>query len=73
MGGPYGHFVYQVVNGKAIQKIVKLGVRRDGLIEIKSGLMAGDTVVLNGQTKILFPGIQVTDKGGLKPQDVKYL
>ena len=72
LGGQYGHYVYQVINGRAVRKIVKTGVRRDDLIEIKSGLMPGDTIILNGQTKVLFPGIQVTDKGAIKPENIKY-
>ena len=72
LGGPYGTYVYQVINGKAEKKSVSLGLRRDGMVQIKSGLMPGDDVVLNGQTKILFPGIKVTDKGSLKTQNINF-
>ena len=72
LGGPYGHYVYQVINGKAEKKSVELGIKRDGYTQIKSGLMPGDKVVLNGQTKILFPGIKVTDKGALKTKKIHF-
>jgi membrane fusion protein (multidrug efflux system) len=46
------HFVYRIVDGKAVRTRVDLGQRRDGRAEIVSGLAASDTVVTAGQVKI---------------------
>lgn len=45
-------YVYKVVDGKASQIKVRTGIRRDGQVEIVSGLADGDTVVTAGQLKI---------------------
>jgi RND family efflux transporter MFP subunit len=45
---PAGKVVYVVKDGKAMQRVVKTGVRRDGYIEILEGLVAGETVALDG-------------------------
>lgn len=45
-------FVYKVVDGKAAQIKVQTGIRRDGKVEIVSGLSDGDVVVTAGQLKI---------------------
>ena len=45
-------FVYKVVDGKALRTKVAVGQRRDGKVEIMSGLAAGDTVVSAGQQKL---------------------
>ncbi len=50
--------VFVVEDGKAIQKTVIIGQRRDGLVEVVSGLSAGDEVVTAGQLKI-FSGAAV--------------
>lgn len=44
--------VWIVENGKAVQKKVTLGERRDGEVEIVSGLAAGATVVTAGQGRL---------------------
>ncbi len=44
--------VYIVVDGKAQQRVVRLGERRPGTVEVLSGLAAGDTVVVAGQMKL---------------------
>lgn len=75
----YGDYVYLVEsddsakNGmkKAVQTFVQTGRRDQGLIEIKSGLKAGDEVVSAGQNKlqngapiIVAPAAQVSNSGG---------
>ncbi|MDD5330517.1 MAG: efflux RND transporter periplasmic adaptor subunit [Sulfuricella sp.] len=45
---PAGKVVYVVENGKAMQRIVTTGVRQDGLVEILSGLKAGEMVATDG-------------------------
>jgi len=45
-------FVFRVVDGKASQTEVELGIRENGKVEVTKGLAAGDTVVTAGQLKI---------------------
>lgn len=45
-------YVYKVVNGKALRQRVEIGQRRDGKVEITSGLAADDVVVTAGHLKI---------------------
>lgn len=45
-------FVFTVVDGKAKQTRVKLGLRRDAEVEVEDGLKPGDVVVTAGQIKI---------------------
>jgi membrane fusion protein (multidrug efflux system) len=45
-------YVFKVVDGKAMRTKVAVGQRRDGKVEISSGLAAGDTVVSAGQLKL---------------------
>ncbi len=45
-------YVYKVVDGKAQRQKVEIGQRRDGKVEIVSGLAASDVVVTAGQQKI---------------------
>jgi membrane fusion protein (multidrug efflux system) len=52
-------FVYRVSDGKAEMVEVKTGLRRQGMVEIVSGLSAGDQVITAGQMKI-GPGAPVT-------------
>jgi membrane fusion protein (multidrug efflux system) len=51
--------IYLVVDGKAVQKVVTLGERQPGRVEIISGVAAGDEIVTAGQMKI-FDGAAVT-------------
>lgn len=44
--------VYVVVDGKAEQRVVMLGERRPGAVEILSGLEPGDIIVIAGQLKL---------------------
>src|SRR5687768_625724 len=45
-------YVYKVVDGKALRQRVEIGQRRDGKVEITSGLAADDVVVTAGHLKI---------------------
>ncbi len=45
-------YVFRVVDGRAEQTEVTTGLRKPGLVEIRSGLSAGDRVVTAGQMKI---------------------
>ena len=50
--------VYVVVDGKAQQRVVRVGERRPGLVEVTEGLSAGEVIVTAGQMK-LFDGASV--------------
>ncbi|HEU4813431.1 MAG TPA: efflux RND transporter periplasmic adaptor subunit [Xanthomonadaceae bacterium] len=53
-------FVYTVVDGKAKRVVVDTGARVPGLVEVTSGLQAGDVVITAGQGKpMFFEGIGV--------------
>jgi len=54
--------VYVVVDGKAQQRVVMLGERQPGAVEIIGGLEAGETVVTAGQMK-LYEGAAVRSSG----------
>lgn len=45
---PAGKVVYAIADGKAQQRVVQVGSKRDGKIEILSGLQAEETVALDG-------------------------
>lgn len=45
-------FVYKVENGKAVEVPVKLGVRKDGEVEIVEGVLPDTVVVAAGQQKL---------------------
>ena len=45
---PAGRVVYAVVDGRATQKLVEVGIRKEGMIEIVSGLQGGETLALDG-------------------------
>ena len=45
-------YVFRIVDGKAARAKVTVGQRRDGLVEIVDGLVAGDLVVTAGQLKL---------------------
>lgn len=50
MGGKT--LVYRVVNGRAVQTEVTLGLRRPGQVEVRRGLSPTDTVVKAGQQRL---------------------
>lgn len=58
---PAGEVVYAVQGDKVAQRIVKTGLRRDGVVEITHGLAAGETVALDGAGFL-------TDKASVKIQ-----
>ena len=43
-----GEVVYVVRDNVAYQAIIETGIRQDGFIEIKSGLQADETIVVDG-------------------------
>lgn len=45
---PAGEVVYALNAGKAEQRVVQTGLRQDGLVEIISGVNAGETVIVDG-------------------------
>lgn len=45
---PAGKVVYVIDGGKAAQRVVTTGFKNDGMIEILSGLQAGETIALDG-------------------------
>jgi len=59
-------FVWRVgADGKVAQAEVKIGVRRDGLAEVREGLQTGDRIVVEGTGK-LRPGAAVQDTAAAK-------
>jgi membrane fusion protein (multidrug efflux system) len=65
-------YVFKVVDGTARRVPVKIGVRRDAMVEILDGLAVGDQVVTAGMrlsrdgqpVRVLAPGQGVPSKGG---------
>lgn len=55
-------FVYRVIEGAAERVLVQIGERRAGLVEIVSGLQAGDLVVFSGLQRMR-PNVAVTVQG----------
>ncbi|MDR1551176.1 MAG: efflux RND transporter periplasmic adaptor subunit [Holosporaceae bacterium] len=47
------YVVYRVVEGRAIRTIITVGSRRDGNVEIITGLSEGDLVITSGQAGVL--------------------
>jgi membrane fusion protein (multidrug efflux system) len=54
--------VYVVQDGKAFQRVVRIGERKPGAVEIVDGLAAGEVIVTAGQMK-LFEGASVKAAG----------
>jgi membrane fusion protein (multidrug efflux system) len=48
-----GAFIWLVVDNKATRRRVELGVRTPGYVEIRSGLQAGDQVVVGGLDRVI--------------------
>ncbi|MFQ5486940.1 MAG: efflux RND transporter periplasmic adaptor subunit [Gammaproteobacteria bacterium] len=59
---PAGTVVYVIDDGKAAQRVVQTGLRRDGQVEILSGLKAGERVAVDG-SGFLTNGVAVVVKG----------
>lgn len=55
--------VFVVVNGVVEQRVIKLGTRQPGLVEVVSGLAVGEEIVTAGQLK-LYEGATVQPAGG---------
>lgn len=63
-------FVFRVVDGKAVRVKVTVGQRREGLVEVVSGLGAGDVVVSAGQLKLRDGApVVVVEPAGASPAD----
>jgi membrane fusion protein (multidrug efflux system) len=56
-------YVYRIEDGKAVRNEVSIGMRKKDLVEIVSGLAAGDQVITAGQMKIM-DGSKVQPPGG---------
>ena len=52
-------FVYRIEGGKAVRTKVQTGIRKQGNVEIVSGLQPGDLVVTAGQLKLTRDGSEV--------------
>lgn len=46
------HYVYVVKEDKAVRKAIKIGRRHPGVVEVISGLVAGEQVVVEGALKL---------------------
>lgn len=46
------HFVFTVIDGKAVRKQITIGRRQPGIVEILSGLEQGEAVVVEGALKL---------------------
>ena len=55
-------FVFKVVDGRAVRARVEVGQRRDGKVEMVSGVTAGEVVVVSGHQR-LRDGVPVAVKG----------
>jgi membrane fusion protein (multidrug efflux system) len=64
--------VWVAADGKAERREVDLGVRTPGFVEVRSGVRAGELVVVGGQAR-LFPGApvapQVMTRGSVAPAE----
>jgi len=45
-------FVFRLADGKARMAKIELGLRRPGEVEIRGGLKAGDTIIVDGQLRL---------------------
>jgi len=62
-------FVYRLAGGKAALTKIELGLRRPGEVEVRSGLSAGDAIVVDGQLRLRdgAPVTVLTEKPASKP------
>jgi len=61
-----------VVNGKAARRQVELGVRNPGFVELKTGVEAGEQVVVGGQERLgegAPVAAKVVDRTPAKPEE----
>jgi membrane fusion protein (multidrug efflux system) len=45
-------YVFRIEDGKAVRVDVKLGLRRNGEVEVTEGLASGDVIVISGQQRV---------------------
>jgi membrane fusion protein (multidrug efflux system) len=45
-------FVYRLADGRAVMEKVEVGLRRPGEIEVRKGLTAGQTIIVDGQLRL---------------------
>ncbi len=64
--GKMGAYLFVIKDGKADMRIVKTGVRYNDLLQIVSGVAAGEDVVVLGQL-MLYPGAAVADLSKAPP------
>jgi membrane fusion protein (multidrug efflux system) len=64
-------FVYRYADGKAALTRVELGLRRPGEVEVRSGLAAGDAIILDGQLRLKdgAPVTVVKEEGGRRQEE----
>ena len=60
--------VWAVVEGKAQRRVVQLGVRSQGLVEVLSGVQAGEQVVVGGLER-MGEGVPVAPRPRVRPGD----
>ncbi len=58
--------VFTVVSGKAVPKLIEVGVDQGELVEVRSGLKAGDTLIVAGQHQLSSGDLVRIIKGGTK-------
>lgn len=62
-----GNVMWAVVDGKASRRVVTLGVRSAGRVEVLEGIRAGEAVVVGGLERMA-EGMAVAPRGGPPPQ-----
>jgi membrane fusion protein (multidrug efflux system) len=57
-----GNVVWAAVDGKATRRVVQLGARSQGVVEVLSGVEAGEAVVVGGLER-MGEGMPITPRG----------
>ncbi len=63
LGGDRARFVFVLVEGKAVRRPVEVGFEQDGRVLIRSGLKAGERVIVGGIERVK-DGVAVRLEGG---------